>query len=199
MKKRIAAIKLVPGMRVLDVAGDSAMVVRLGEGQMRGWARVRLERTGIEKDLDVKLLKVATVQSGQEEAAQPPLKPGEFETCPDCGGAPCGCERAKKLAKKPVNEARPLGTPAAPKAPKAAKAQQPKAEPVVKTCLCGCGATTKSFFVMGHDARFHGWLKKIALGKLDPATLNPATVKLMNLRAGKPTTDWDGEAWSLEE
>ncbi len=34
------------------------------------------------------------------------------------------------------------------------------------TCFCGCGGTTKSKFVPGHDARFHGWAKKVVRGEL---------------------------------
>ena len=31
-------------------------------------------------------------------------------------------------------------------------------------CWCGCGGSTKSRFVPGHDARFHGLAKKVARG-----------------------------------
>jgi hypothetical protein len=32
-------------------------------------------------------------------------------------------------------------------------------------CWCGCGQTTKSRFVPGHDARFHGQAKRVARGQ----------------------------------
>ncbi len=32
-------------------------------------------------------------------------------------------------------------------------------------CWCGCGQTTKSRFVPGHDARFHGLAKRVARGE----------------------------------
>ena len=43
-----------------------------------------------------------------------------------------------------------------------------------KRCLCGCGESPKSEkgrFCMGHDARFHGRLKKLADGRLSMAAL----------------------------
>jgi len=37
----------------------------------------------------------------------------------------------------------------------------------LKPCWCGCGGTTKSRFVPGHDSRFHSTAKKVARGLLD--------------------------------
>ena len=34
-------------------------------------------------------------------------------------------------------------------------------------CWCGCGGTTKSRFVPGHDSRFHGLAKRVARGEAD--------------------------------
>jgi len=34
-------------------------------------------------------------------------------------------------------------------------------------CWCGCGQTTKSRFVPGHDSRFHGLAKKVARGEAE--------------------------------
>lgn len=48
-------------------------------------------------------------------------------------------------------------------APKAAKA---KTEKVLNECLCGCGGMTGGNFAPGHDARVHGWGKKIARGDM---------------------------------
>ena len=36
-------------------------------------------------------------------------------------------------------------------------------------CWCGCGGTTKSKFVPGHDSRFHGLAKQVARGLEDHA------------------------------
>ncbi len=46
----------------------------------------------------------------------------------------------------------------------------PKATKTPKTpvpCWCGCGGQTMNRFVPGHDARFHGWAKKVARGLMD--------------------------------
>jgi len=41
-----------------------------------------------------------------------------------------------------------------------------KATKPTRPCYCGCGGETQSRFVPGHDARFHGWARKIAKGDL---------------------------------
>lgn len=92
---------------------------------------------------------------------------------------------ALPAAEAPKPSAQP--TPREPR-PKAAKALRP--------CCCGCGELVAGSFRMGHDARFHGWMKRIADGKLDPATIAPSAVALMSLVAGKPTTDYDGSPWT---
>ena len=33
-------------------------------------------------------------------------------------------------------------------------------------CLCGCGGATRSRFCMGHDARYHGRIKRLKDGRL---------------------------------
>lgn len=42
-------------------------------------------------------------------------------------------------------------------------ARATKKQPV--PCWCGCGGTTKSRFVPGHDSRFHGLAKRVARGQ----------------------------------
>lgn len=36
----------------------------------------------------------------------------------------------------------------------------------VRNCACGCGAETTGHFAPGHDARYHGWIKKLADGRI---------------------------------
>lgn len=104
---------------------------------------------------------------------------------------------AAKLAVRPVNEARRLGTEppkvaktAAVRAPRVAgAAPQPKA---TRACCCGCGEQVTGWFRMGHDARFHGWMKKIARGKMGANEIPATAAKLMTIVAGRPTTDYDG-------
>jgi hypothetical protein len=69
---------------------------------------------------------------------------------------------------------------------------------VLGECACGCGETllsAKRAFRQGHDARFHGWGKRIASGDLDPATIPASARKLFTLVNGAPTTDYDGSPW----
>jgi hypothetical protein len=42
------------------------------------------------------------------------------------------------------------------------------------TCFCGCGGTTKSRFVPGHDAKFHSVVKQCIRGLLDPTETRDA-------------------------
>ena len=37
----------------------------------------------------------------------------------------------------------------------------------LNVCFCGCGGLTKGNFVPGHDARFHGTVKKVLRGELN--------------------------------
>ena len=47
----------------------------------------------------------------------------------------------------------------------ALQAKTAKKKPT-RPCYCGCGGETQGRFVPGHDARFHGWARKIAKGEL---------------------------------
>lgn len=76
-------------------------------------------------------------------------------------------DRRAKLATKPNGAARPLSGAAA-KAKASARAKTPK---TVRECGCGCGGETMAHFVPGHDARYKGWMKKLASGELDQAGL----------------------------
>lgn len=51
------------------------------------------------------------------------------------------------------------------KAPKPAKKE--KAPKAANPCTCSCGGTTGGRFVPGHDARFYGWLQKVADGRME--------------------------------
>jgi hypothetical protein len=62
------------------------------------------------------------------------------------------------------------------KAKRAAGAKREKTPKTVRKCVCGCGGETTGYFQPGHDARFHGWIKKLASGKMGPSEL-PASVR----------------------
>lgn len=59
------------------------------------------------------------------------------------------------------------------KAKKAAKpARAAKAPKTVRNCACGCGTETTGHFAPGHDARVHGWIAKLADGRIEPKDTN---------------------------
>lgn len=53
------------------------------------------------------------------------------------------------------------------KAAKKSAAKKDKAPKTVRRCACGCGGETTGYFVPGHDARLHGWVSKLADGRID--------------------------------
>jgi hypothetical protein len=59
------------------------------------------------------------------------------------------------------------------KTPAKAKAKPKAKTPEQELCRCGCGETLNPGrrFKMGHDARYHGRLKKLADGRLKPEEL----------------------------
>jgi hypothetical protein len=63
---------------------------------------------------------------------------------------------ATKAAKVPGNSANA-----------ARKANGKAVEKTVRACACGCGEETMSYFVPGHDARYKGWIKRLADGRID--------------------------------
>lgn len=52
------------------------------------------------------------------------------------------------------------------KAPKAKAEKKEKAVVTLKPCGCGCGEKVTRTFRPGHDARYYGWLKRVANGKM---------------------------------
>lgn len=93
---------------------------------------------------------------------------------------------AKKAPAKLVDTKGATKKAAAP----AKKAAKVNGEEVLNDCICGCGGKTGKFFVPGHDARFKGWLSKIAKGEAKPSDLMPATLAKA---LGPWTTKGDGQ------
>lgn len=60
-------------------------------------------------------------------------------------------------------------------APKTKKSSDSKLTP----CGCGCGETVARKFAVGHDARFHGQLKRVADGRMKLSELPAAVRKFM--------------------
>lgn len=63
------------------------------------------------------------------------------------------------------------------KAPK--KERAPK---LLNLCGDGCGARVQRNFAMGHDARFHGWLKRLADGRMKPNEVPAGVAKILSLK-----------------
>lgn len=61
-------------------------------------------------------------------------------------------------------------------AKKAAAPKREKAPKTVRKCACSCGTETTGFFAPGHDARMHGWIKKLETGKIEAKEV-PAAVR----------------------
>jgi hypothetical protein len=80
---------------------------------------------------------------------------------------------AKSAAKKVKAKAKANG---------AAKSKAPK---TVRDCVCGCKTQTTGFFAPGHDARVHGWIKKLAAGKMKPSEIPAAVRNGLNLQETK--------------
>lgn len=102
-----------------------------------------------------------TPATGEDEiVSQLSLTLGTPDKIP--GAEPTGDSNKKEnanmatAAKKVV-----VAAPAKKAAPAAAKQ---KKEAVQNPCTCGCGTMTGGNFAPGHDARVHGWGKKIAAG-----------------------------------
>ena len=49
----------------------------------------------------------------------------------------------------------------------------PKQPKFLNACGCGCGQPCKSRFLPGHDAKLHGWVKKLAAGVMSLDELPP--------------------------
>jgi hypothetical protein len=68
-------------------------------------------------------------------------------------------------------------TKAGPKKVQVAKAAKAETGPkLLNLCGCGCGAGVKSRFQPGHDAKLHGWVKKLERGAMALGEL-PAMVR----------------------
>ena len=85
-------------------------------------------------------------------AAQPPSAPLNKEN---------NEMAAEAVAKAPAKKAAP--TKGVAKKVSGAKGNGKEA---TNECQCGCGTATRGNFAPGHDARVHGWQKKIANGQM---------------------------------
>jgi hypothetical protein len=82
-------------------------------------------------------------------------------------------KREESMAKRAAKAAKANG--------KAKSAPKVKAEKVMKPCACACGGETASYFCPGHDARMHGWIKKLAEGTIEPKDVPKTVVNKLQL------------------
>lgn len=91
-------------------------------------------------------------------------------------------EMSSKISANPVRSAK--GKSKAAKAAKTktparkatASKRAPKANVELQPCICGCGTQVARYFAPGHDARFKGWLIKIAKGTERAKDLMPSSL-----------------------
>ena len=209
--------QIKPGLRVILLEGAETGATRGRVIQVKhGWADVRFE-DGVTRKARAKVLGLDTVQvveqqprgaTVEESLAQ--VNAGRLSAILPPTVAP-GSPAARALARKRTQAATPealgkqlaagraAGTDAlAEPAPKSRKARAKVASKPGQPCLCACGQDAKSgrSFLPGHDARFHGWMKRLADQRLKPSEVPAAALKLMNLdKDGVPTTDYDGSPW----
>ena len=85
-------------------------------------------------------------------------------------------EEIQGMAKRSAKKAAAKGNGAA-----NGTGKREKAPKTVRKCVCGCGNETTGHFAPGHDARFHGWIKKLASGKMGPSEIPAAVRKGLDL------------------
>ena len=65
------------------------------------------------------------------------------------------------------------------------QAKREKVPKQVRKCICGCGSDTQGFFAPGHDSRFHGWIAKLADGRMEPKDIPQSVRNGLNLQKTK--------------
>jgi hypothetical protein len=61
----------------------------------------------------------------------------------------------------------------------ARSAGKAKAPRTVRKCFCGCGEETMGYFAPGHDGRFHGLMKKLERGEIEPKDIRKAQAEII--------------------
>lgn len=109
-------------------------------------------------------------------------------------------QRRKIEARKAANRQAGIGVKGGTGRMAAAKSKVAKPPKTVRKCACGCGEETTSYFAPGHDARWHGWARKLASGALTPEDLSAQQRKSLGelKKSGKgysPVLDYKGEKY----
>lgn len=187
--------QLKPGLPVMFADArntDPADIPRSFRGKVvsvksTGWAEVRFD-DGVTRMVRAKALARDTVQVVE-------LKTRPAAAPPTGSAAPSFNVEKPRAVAAPTSKPVRTATKGNGKTPKSAKSSKSGG-----ACLCACGGTAKPgrSFLPGHDARFHGWMRRLADGRLKPEEVPAAALKLMNIdKDNVPTTDYDGSPWSI--
>lgn len=152
-------------------------------GESSRHTRRAIERTTGEDDDELALLDDKEANGMATTQAQ------TAQTVSNVAGAPGANKAALAKAKLKAIAAKKNVTAANGPAKGEAKAKRGPAERT-NNCMCGCGGKTAGFFVPGHDARYKGWMKKVARGEMTPEQLPNGIAANY---AWKKTTDGKGK------
>lgn len=105
-------------------------------------------------------------------------------------------ERRAGLASRKAAIPRKLSGAAA-RSAKSGRAKTPK---TVRKCFCGCGEETMGYFAPGHDGRFHGLMKKLERGEIEPKDIRKSQADVIGpfKKSGegwRPTKNYKGEPY----
>lgn len=122
----------------------------------------------------------ATGQAGAGTATTKPMTVKEkiaaaaAAAAAKAAGKGVGAGKSANLVSKDGPLPKTVKTKAAAKADnkeKLAKLKEAKKKDPINPCGCGCGTLVAGRFSMGHDARFHGWIKRVGDGRMSIAEL----------------------------
>lgn len=191
--------------RVVYVNNSRAWCVPPGSAQHEG---VGISSTAYVEVVDPKEAETKAAEWAKEAKAQYPGKrlSDNEETGPMASSAAIPVadksNRDKNKAAKATLAAKrgAAGIPLRGAAAKSAATKKDKPPKTVRSCGCGCGEETTGYFAPGHDARWHGWMKKLADGRLTPGS--PEVKKVvgkLDLKKTKtgfvPTLDYKGDKY----
>jgi hypothetical protein len=149
---------------------------------------VRMYRALVEEGMAKRITRKSPTGEGNPEAEAAVALLDSFDNTPiDTDDPDMGLMDGDEATANPTKKELSMAKKAAAKVAKAngkvksaAKAKGPK---VLKPCVCTCGGQTASYFCPGHDARMHGWIKKLAEGTIEPKDVPKAVVNKLQLVA----------------
>lgn len=154
---------------VLNISPKSG-VIRVRRSDLRNSLPPETRTTTEERDMATAGIPVATKSNREKEKERRGRLAGRARKTELTGAAAKASARAKRVTKPPQT---------------------------VRSCACGCGDETSSYFVPGHDARFKSFMVKVERGTMAVDELPKAVQKAYEFKAkGKgfvSTTNYKGE------